>query len=451
MGTVTSFTAARMLEIENNTLTGVSFIDINGHVLLQQKGGGQIDIGNLKGDRGDPAPLSDQGNFFQSQYLYGSGTDMGFSSSTEPYNGESSPTGSPMILLKSRDHISSQMMTARPGDTFQVEVVAKRVTGTADLDIRASQNTFSGGSPAGTNWYSTNVITGVSLVQDLGNGWGRYVALTQLRSNPDIAKTRVWLQINQGAPYDTTWAVSNVSMTLVANRTPWLNGVNLNNVTAPGRYIQEVNSGATTALNYPAARAGFLEVISDTDYYGDPALSSGVFGQGVGVYQRYYDYDANTGRWWQRRFYSAAWGPWVLMAGVHTEGWVSLNAYLATGITYTADGDVEATPGLRARRVGQMVEIYLNNFVVDSLAVPTSGNIANRILFQNVPSRFCPSERTNFTPGAAGRLWSGYMNRPGTIGMGAVNPTSSWTATTTITNEIFSGSAVFPVGDPTTY
>jgi hypothetical protein len=71
------------------------------------------------------------------------------------------------------------------------------------------------------------------------------------------------------------------------------------------------------------------------------------------------------------------------------EGWTDLRSFLATGITYAADGS-STLAGIRARRIGGFVELSLGNLIIDTLSVPTSGNVANRTLLNAIPAKFRP-------------------------------------------------------------
>ena len=131
-----------------------------------------------------------------------------------------------------------------------------------------------------------------------------------------------------------------------------------------------------------------------------------------------------------------------------TETWTDLEPYRAAGITYAADGASDLT-GLRARRVGLLVELSLGNFSVDSLSVPLHGNIVNRDILENIPAKFRPEVGVSLNPGWNGRLWTGYVRPSGVVAMGAVVPSANWTASnTTITNETFSGTALYTAGTP---
>lgn len=72
-------------------------------------------------------------------------------------------------------------------------------------------------------------------------------------------------------------------------------GANLNLYTSPGVYYQDSNANTSLVLNYPVALAGSLEVFT-----------------AAGVVQVYRPY--NSGRVFQRGWYSEAWSTWVELA-----------------------------------------------------------------------------------------------------------------------------------------
>lgn len=88
-----------------------------------------------------------------------------------------------------------------------------------------------------------------------------------------------------------TGALRKVAITIGANQ-------NLNTYTDPGTYVQTANVQATAALNYPAVRAGHLEVTRD---------DGGTF-----VMQRYSDY--NNSNVWVRTRYNGTWNAWRYVA-----------------------------------------------------------------------------------------------------------------------------------------
>ena len=59
MATVTGLTKARMLEIENASIVDARLEDND--LVLTNFGGDDINVGNVKGDRGEPSTLADLG------------------------------------------------------------------------------------------------------------------------------------------------------------------------------------------------------------------------------------------------------------------------------------------------------------------------------------------------------------------------------------------------------
>lgn len=210
--------------------------------------------------------------------------------------------------------------------------------------------------------------------------------------------------------------------------------IDLNTITDSGTYIQTANANATTPLNYPAARAGYLEVISN-----NPS-------SGVGILQRYTDYDGTTPRVWVRMWYNS-WSAWSLIVGEDPLGFESMSAYLASGVIYAADAD-GTIAGLKARRVGRQVELVMANVQVATLSIPVDGNIANTNLLAAIPTKFRPAAPVSISGGWAGRSWNGYIHPNGNVIMAAVTPNATSTGTETLTNGIFSGSATYLAATP---
>ena len=77
MSTVTGFSSARMLSIENSTVTN-GFIDLNGHLILSRRDGTPIDAGQVKGAKGDKGDMGDS--------LLPAGIILAWPSSTIPTN-----------------------------------------------------------------------------------------------------------------------------------------------------------------------------------------------------------------------------------------------------------------------------------------------------------------------------------------------------------------------------
>lgn len=83
--------------------------------------------------------------------------------------------------------------------------------------------------------------------------------------------------------------------------------VDLNTLTAPGRYHQNTNANAQTGSNYPIALAGLLEVAASAD--------------GLFVYQEYTQYrsGAYSRRFW-RSFYGGVWASWQELPALSQKG-----------------------------------------------------------------------------------------------------------------------------------
>lgn len=216
---------------------------------------------------------------------------------------------------------------------------------------------------------------------------------------------------------------------------PDLGTVDLDTVTTTGAYVQSTIVNGTLANHYPYASAsGLLEVYN--------------FLNGAHVYQRWTARGNGPSYVFVRgKYTTGAWQPWNMLDS-SVSGWTSLNSYLATGITYVADGN-STLAGIRARRIGPYAEIHLANIQVDSIDVPIHGNIANRQLFTGIPEKFRPATMAIINAGPAGRLWTGYVDYNGNMFMSSVAPSSTFTATTAIANETYSGVAFYPVADPT--
>src|SRR4051812_39579423 len=60
MASVTTFTAARMQQIENTTVVS-GLVNTNGHLILRDRVGNDLDAGYVKGDKGDQGLRGPQG------------------------------------------------------------------------------------------------------------------------------------------------------------------------------------------------------------------------------------------------------------------------------------------------------------------------------------------------------------------------------------------------------
>lgn len=141
----------------------------------------------------------------------------------------------------------------------------------------------------------------------------------------------------------------------------------------------------------------------------------------------------------------ATWGAWKNIG--FTEPWTDLRGYLASGVSYKADG-ASSLAGIRARRVGPMVEMSLGNFVIAGpTSIPVSGNIANTSILQSIPAKFRPAAGVGTSPGWNGVMWSGFVHPNGEVLVAAVVPSAAQTGTLNWVNTQLSGSAFYPAAD----
>ena len=166
-----------------------------------------------------------------------------------------------------------------------------RIPSTADVYLTSTNHPFQIGPTEGVNMIMDNnqlmarnngAWSSFSINEDQGDGGNVTI------SGPG-ATTRVRGALVEGYNHLTTRA--------------------LNSVREGGRYIQTANANATAARNYPAARAGFLEVISNS-----LSGASGPNGTGGFIFQRYTDYQNKY--IWQRTWYNNTWYPWRLITPV---------------------------------------------------------------------------------------------------------------------------------------
>ena len=144
--------------------------------------------------------------------------------------------------------------------------------------------------------------------------------------------------------------------------------VNLDTKTVAGWYNQVSNTNATTALNYPAAISGFLEVIVN-------ATASQML-------QRYTSYNSAM-RMWERTRYNSAWTPWRVIP-VDSGGWGSLTF----GAGYKEYDSASYPVGYR--QVG-------NQVFLKGLIAPTTGNWPASTSITGVaslPSTYAPPQTT---------------------------------------------------------
>lgn len=169
----------------------------------------------------------DVDNRLQAPFMqFGSDPATGFQNDwVTIHTAEASPTGGRVYQLTRRDHISTYLTTARPGDTFEVSVTAKRIAGSAAFNPYVGQFTTTGGSPPTNPFYDIYILQSTTATQDLGNGWWRYRARLRLNADPKITRVAAWFQIDQpdNGTGTTRWLISDPEIRRVDDDTGWQN------------------------------------------------------------------------------------------------------------------------------------------------------------------------------------------------------------------------------------
>lgn len=182
------------------------------------------------------------------------------------------------------------------------------------------------------------------------------------------------------------------------NDTLLLGTTNLNTVTKTGMYIQTANVEATTARNYPHGVAGFLEVVSNKD----------ASGTGVGILQRYTEYNQGGYRVWMRRWYSS-WGAWGMISN---EKALEHIVHPASTIAVSSGWTVNER---RIIQRGNVVQVYLSANKTAAVNSHAQGNIANQTMANiNNPS-LRPGIHSPMISGPAGKMFAGYVNSGGNM------------------------------------
>lgn len=177
------------------------------------------------------------------------------------------------------------------------------------------------GNVTGTRWGTTGIwlfgdlsnvlvtfadsyppVIGDYVVSTNGMGPGAVGKVTSVidASHAVLVDTGLNLRGAAGTPADEVairaYADSQDALNLTASRavTSIAAGINLNDTTTPGLYVQGTSANATALLNYPEVTAGLLEV----------------FGTVI-IYQRYTTYTPGAGKVFHRSFYNSVWGAWV--------------------------------------------------------------------------------------------------------------------------------------------
>jgi len=197
-------------------------------------------------------------------------------------------------------------------------------------------------------------------------------------------------------------------------------GQNLNSYVTSGVWYQNANANATTALNYPEAKAGLLEVFG--------SASGTLF-----AWQRYSLYGSGIPVVYFRNNYSGTWGPWTLIYS--DSGWVTSGFASGSGSTSVGSGAI--------RRVGITVSVTLNSIVVSpAVSVTIFGDLTNTQVAK-VPAGFEPARDQVLSTYGNGALAAFYITSTGYIYLSAIAPASTWTGTTTWSGTVSCGGTYF--------
>lgn len=82
-------------------------------------------------------------------------------------------------------------------------------------------------------------------------------------------------------------------------------------------------------------------------------------------------------------------------------------------------------------RYGRVVNLYVDNFTINDLSIPISGNVTNRNIF-TLPTPFLPAESAIMSSGATGRMASYVLNYGGGLSIASTVASATWTGTTTV-------------------
>jgi|GEM_PF-5326480 hypothetical protein len=214
------------------------------------------------------------------------GSSIAFSNTTGQLGGIGFQTG--MFVVSSKTGTAGDLMTIN--DTT-VTLGSKTVTASR------FSGALSGNATTATTLQTARTINGTSFNGSANittANWGTARTLTVGNSSKSV---------NGSANISWTLAEIGASPTSHLHDDRYFRkvqdigtNVNLNTLTTTGRYHQSSNSNATTALNYPTAKAGLLKVYND-GY----------------IYQEYHAYD-NSGAY-RRTCYNGTWYAWTSLQG----------------------------------------------------------------------------------------------------------------------------------------
>ena len=172
------------------------------------------------------------------------------------------------------------------------------VSGVTDdwMDIKGTGITVTGNTNKLGNWDITANGINHPTTQVLNMSGSTLTIGQQVGGN---VVTQMWGRVQAPSLYSGT-APEDRYMTMLENDGRYRrfvseigDAVNLNTLTAPGRYHQASNAEAASGVNYPIGVAGQLDVYNDVGY----------------IYQRYHSYGPEN-QMYNRTFYNGAWSAW---------------------------------------------------------------------------------------------------------------------------------------------
>ena len=186
------------------------------------------------------------------------------------------------------------------------------------------------------------------------------------------------------------------------------NAVNLNTLTTTGMYFQSSDAEAAAGTNYPMAKGGMLEVISNAN--------SSI------IVQKYHAQDAQSKQYYVRTFAAAAWTAWQVYeaAKIVDTGWINL--------THSAGWSIANADDQFQYRVRNQV-VYIRGVAVGTF---TAGTYHTIVAAGLLPAAY-RVDRT-MRGGAAGQSAKGaafQLLTDGTIAVGTfVTPVPAWAGVT---------------------
>lgn len=377
---VTGLTKERMLAIEAASIVS-GLVDENGDLLLETRGGEEVNAGNVigpKGEKGDGwsklgsnKPVTDIPSQYPlglSVFGYTDAAGWPVSYGTVFTVLDSTVRGFQLISQKSSTagELWYRVVADDAWGPFRKFVVSDngymttdriRLTATNDASATSTAHPFQIGPDTGDN-----VIIDGNEIMSRSNGVGKPLYNEfgyRTGADPSTADDLT----RKGYVDSTTVPVTQVLGS----------GVNLNSLTTTGTYVQPTNANATTSLNYPEARAGMLEVVAR------PGI--GVIAM---IWQRYSLYNSGstfTGVY-ERSHYNGTWTSWALVYDPPTDAFFSWASSLYSNIDTGVYNNVGAM-----RKQNGIVETFGGSVRFTSSASITRGTAYT---FATIPSGYRP-------------------------------------------------------------